>query len=362
VVFQFTLSIVLIIATILISRQIRYLQTKDLGYDRENLLYVPLDGNLAPKYSVFREAALGLPGVGGVTEISEIPTNMTNGTQDIDWQGKAPNTIPNFAEATVGYDFLNTMKIGLVQGREFSKDFRADSTGFIINETALAQIGYKDPIGRYLSFWGQKGKIIGVIKDFHFQSLHDAVRPLILWTGPPEAFGTAIIRTRPGQTRAVLDGLEKVCKDLNPKFPFTYQFADAEYARLYKSEGITGSLSVLFAILAIFISCLGLSIFSTEQRTKEIGIRKVLGASLTSLLALLSRDFLGLVGLAFVIAVPVAYWASWEWLRQYAYKIGLEWWIFAGAGGIALTLTLITVCAQTLRAARANPVKSLRTE
>jgi putative ABC transport system permease protein len=365
VVFQFVLSILLILSTLLISEQVRYIQTKDLGYDRENLLYVNLDGDLPAKYEVFKSAAAAVPGIGGVSEMSESPTEMVNYTQDMDWEGKDPNYIPQFAQAAVGYDFARTMKIQLLQGRDFSKDFPSDSNGYIINETALARIGYKNPIGRTISFWSKKGVIIGVVKDFHFQSLHDPIRPLILREGAYTNYGIALVRTLPGQTRQAIAGLAKLCKELNPKFPFTFQFSEGEYTKLYKSEQITGRLSMLFAILAIFISCMGLfglSIFSAEQRTKEIGIRKVLGAGITSLFTLLSTEFLTLVGIAFLIAAPMGWWVMQEWLRHFAYRMSINWWLFGVAGLLSIVIALVTVSYQAVRVALANPVKSLHAE
>lgn len=365
VIFQFVLSIILIISTLFISRQIRYVQTKSLGYDRENLLYIPLDGDLAVKYDVFKNAALNLPGIGEVSEMSESPTDMGNNSRDLDWEGKDPNTVPNITEAAVGYDFIKTMKLQLLLGREFSKAFPADSNNYIINEAALAEIGYKDPIGKYLSFWRRKGTIIGVVKNFHFQSLHQTINPLLLRIATFDNYGIALVRTLPGQTKKALESLEKLCKSLNPKFPFTYQFYDEEYAKLYKSDQITGRLSVLFAILAIFISCLGLlglSMFSAEQRTREIGIRKVLGAGATSLFTLLSGEFLVLVGLAFIIAAPIGWWAMHQWLQQFAYQMDFSWWIFAASGALALLIALATVAVQSIRTMNINPLRSLRSE
>jgi putative ABC transport system permease protein len=257
------------------------------------------------------------------------------------------------------------MNAQLVQGRDFAKELPSDQADFLINEAALKKIGYKNPLNSYLKFWDRKGKVIGVVKDFHFRSLHEPIKPLIIRLEEHEAWGNVLVRIEAGKTKQALSSLEKLWKQLNPKFPFTYQFSDEEYQKLYKSEQIIGTLSKCFAALAIFISCmglLGLVIFTAQQRTKEIGIRKVLGASVTSLFTLLSKDFVRLVILAIVIATPVAWWAINSWLQSFEYKIEIGWWVFAIAGLIAIVIALLTVSFQAIKAAIANPVNSLRSE
>jgi hypothetical protein len=210
------------------------------------------------------------------------------------WTGKDPNADIEFTQSAVGYDFTKTMHLQFVQGRDFSKDFATDSVGYIINEAALEKIGYKDPIGKPLTFWDKPGTIIGVLKDFHFNSMHEQINPLVLRLGENIEWGSALVRTEPSKTKEALASLEKVCKDINPKFPFTYKFSDEEYAKLYKSEQVVNQLANYFAFLGIFISCLGLLglvMFTAEQRTKEFGIRKVLGASPATLFNLLSKNF-----------------------------------------------------------------------
>jgi hypothetical protein len=238
-----------------------------------------------------------------------------------------------------------------------------DSDAYVINETAAKRLGYADPIGKPLTMWGNKGKIIGVVKDFHFSSLHDQIKPLILRFGTNTGYGTILVRTMPGKTKEALASLEKVYKALNPAYAFSYQFVDEEYKKMYTSELIISKLSVLFAVLAILISCLGLLglvMFAAEQRIKEIGIRKVLGASLGQIIRLFSRDFLQLVFLAFLIAAPLAWLSMDHWLQNFAYRIDLSWWIFALAGAAAILIALLTVCYQAVKSARANPVQSLR--
>jgi hypothetical protein len=365
VVFQFMLSIILIIGTIVVSKQVNYIQKANLGYDRENLLYIPLEGDLLTKYELFKNESLNMPGIKNISRITDNPTQIDNGTGGVQWIGKGPNLSIDFTQTAVGYDFTKTMHLQFAQGRDFSKDFATDSVGYIINESALKIIGYKDPVGKPLTFWQKPGTIIGVLKDFHFNSLHVPVRPIVLRLGEDEQWGQALVRTQPGKTKEALTSLGKICKQLNPKFPFTYKFSDEEYAKLYKSEQVVSKLANYFAFLAIFISCLGLLglvMFTAEQRTKEFGIRKVLGASPVTLFNLLSKEFLVLVLIALVIASPLAWLAMHKWLQDYAYKIDISWWMFVAAGTSAIVIALITVSFQAIKASIANPVKSLRTE
>ena len=365
VVFQFVLSIVLIIGTIVVADQVNYVLHANLGFDRENLVYIPLEGDLTEKYKLFKEEALRMPGIGGVTRSAQAPFNIGGNTSGVDWDGKDPNVQPAFTQLSVGYDLSKTLKLQFVQGRDFSPLYGTDSVGYILNEAALKKIGYKHPIGARLTFWGKKGTIVGVMKDFHFNSLHLPIYPLIIRLAENEAWGEALVRTKGGQTKQALAGLEKLCKELNPKFPFTYRFADDEYQKSYESETIVQRLSNCFAGLAIFISCLGLlglAMFTAEQRTREFGIRKVLGARVSSLFGLLSREFVVLVFVAFVVASPLAWWGMHAWLQNFAYHIDVQWWVFVLAGVVALLIALLTVSWQAMKVAVANPVKSLRAE
>jgi len=365
VVFQFMLSIILIIGTIVVSRQVSYIQTVNLGYDRENLIYIPLEGDLTPKYELFKNQSLQMPGIKEISRITDNPTQIENGTGGVDWEGKDPTADIQFAQSAVGYDFTKTMHLQFAQGRDFSKDFATDSAGYIINESALKRIGYKNPVGKPLTFWGKKGTIVGVLKDFHFNSLHVPINPMVLRLGENIGWGNALVRTEAGKTTEALASLKKVCENLNPKFPFTYKFSDEEYQKLYKSEQVVSQLARYFAFLAIFISCLGLLglvIFTAEQRTREIGIRKVLGATVPNVVGLLSKDFLSLVLIANLISWPLGWWAMSKWLQNFEYRITIGWWVFVLAGLAAVFIALLTVSYQAIKAAIANPVKSLRTE
>jgi len=366
VVFQFVLSIVLIIGTIVISQQVSYIQSANLGYDRENLIYVPLEGTLASKYSVFKEQLLRSPGIQMVSVMSQQPTSITNSTGGVVWEGKAPGVMLQFTFTAAGYDFMKTMKLEMLDGRDFSREFATDSVGYIVNEAAVKIFGYKDPVGMPLTFWEKKGTIIGVVKDFHFNSLHEPIRPIVIRYGEYLGYGCALVRTEPGKTQEAVASIEKICRELNPQFPPQFQFSDEEYQKLYKSEQVISKLSNGFAVLAIFISCLGLlglAMFTAEQRTKEIGIRKILGASLHSLFGLLSREMLIMVAISLVIASPLAWIGVSDWfLKEYAYRIDISWWIFPLAGAMAILIALITVSFQTIRALLVNPASSLRSE
>ncbi len=365
VVFQFILSIAFIIGTIVVSRQVNYIQSLNLGYNRDNLLYIPLEGDLTSKYALFKTEALKMPGIEDITRTTSAPTRINNGTTGVLWEGKDPNSNIDFTQVAVGYDFIKTLHIQMLRGRDFSKDFATDSVNYIINETALKIIGYKEPIGRPLTLWGTKGTIIGVVKDFHFNSLHTAINPLMLRLGESFDGGIALVKTEPGKAKEALASLETVYKELNPKVPFTYKFSDEEYQELYKSEQVVSQLANYFAFLAIFISCLGLLglvMFTAEQRTKEFGIRKVLGASPVILFNLLSKEFLVLVLIAIMIASPVAWYFTNQWLQDFAYKTNLSWWMFVIAGSLAILIALVTISFQSVKAAIANPVKALRME
>lgn len=365
VVFQFVLSVVLIIGTLIISRQISYIQSINLGFDRENTIYVPLEGNLVKKYEVLKQEALRMPGIQSVTQTTSQPIQISTSTVGVNWDGKIPNTTISFNNIAVGYDFIKTMKLKMKEGRDFEKSFATDTSAYIVNEAAVKRFGYVDPIGKSITMWGVKGKIIGVVKDFHFSSLHDQIKPLIIRYGENADYGFAVVRTMPGKTKEALASLETITKQLNPDFQFTYTFSDDAYDKLYNNEQIVSKLSDGFAFLAIFISCLGLlglAMFTAEQRLKEIGIRKVLGASVGSLFTLLSSEFLVLVVIALVIATPVAWYAMDIWLRNFAYHEPMHWWIFALASGVIILIALATVSIQSAKAALVNPIKSLRSE
>ena len=365
VVFQFALSLILIVATIIIYRQMKYVHSANLGYDRDNLVYIPIEGELIKNYTLFKEQALKVPGVLNISKMRNSPTIIEHHTGSIEWPGKNPNLNVSFADAVVGYDFVKTLDIKLTQGRDFAQSFGTDSASYLLNETAVQKIGFTDPVGKTV-FWGnRRGTVIGVLKDFHFHSMHHTIEPLIVRLDEKWGWGTILVRIQAGKISEAIASIQNICKTINPKVPFTYQFSDQEYSRLYASEQVVSKLSNYFAFLAIFISCLGLfglAAFTAEQRTKEIGVRKVLGASGTDIVALLSAHFLKPVSIAMLIGFPIAWYLVNKWLEDFAYKTSIEWWIFGLAGMLTIVIALLTVTFQSIKAALVNPVKSLRTE
>ena len=364
VIFQFVLSIILITGTIIISRQMSYVQSKNLGYDKENLVMVTIEGELGPKYTFFKNLLLNTPGIQSISRVSAPPTDSYGSTGAVYWPGKDTTVNVDFTQMGVGYDYLETMKMKLLAGREFSKAFRADTPNYILNESAVKATGYKDPIGQPFTLFRTHGKIIGVVKDFHFHSMHTPIGPMVFKYGE-NLPGAILIRTQPGKTREAVASIEKICKQINPAFPPSYNFVDDQYKSLYQNEQIINKLSDAFAFLAIFISCLGLlglAMFTAEQRIKEIGIRKVLGATVSSLFGLLSKEFLALVIIALLIATPVAWYAMNKWLLGFAYRAPLHWWVFAVSGLVIILIALATVSFQAIKAALINPIKSLRSE
>jgi len=365
VVVQFTLSIIFIVAMIVIYRQVNYVQTKNLGFNRDNLVYIPLEGDLTGKYNLFKEKASTIPGILAVSRMRQTPTGYDHHKGGITWPGKDPNDKEEIADVIVGYDFVKTLQLKLKEGRDFSTNYGTDSTNFLVNEAMVKKMGYENPVGKKLSWESEEGTIIGVLYDFHFYSMHKAIDPMVIRLNEKQKYWTALVRIEAGKTKDALAALQKISKEINPKTPFVYDFADEQYAKLYSNEQLMSRLANCFAVIAIFISCLGLfglAIFSVEQRTKEIGVRKVLGASASNILSMLTANFLKPVVIAIVIAIPVSQYVMQRWLNDFAYKINIEWWTFVLAGILATLIALITISLQAIKAALANPVKSLRTE
>jgi predicted permease len=365
VVFQFTLSIFLIVSILVIGNQVNYIQNMNLGMDKENVLYIPLEGNLYSKSETFRQEVSSLPSVVAASTVGMLPMNLQNSSADLSWEGKDPNLQTSTTVGLVGYDFTKTMHIDIIAGRDFSIGHPSDTSAYVINETAAKLMGMKDPVGKEINFWNGRQNIIGVMKDFHTESLHAPIKPLVLCFSNEENVSYIMIRTQAGKLKEALTSLSAITKNINPDYPFEYHFADETYEEMYKSEQQVNLLVRYFGALAIVISCMGLFAlvsFAAEQRTKEISIRKVVGASLINIVNLLSKDFLKLVLGAVFIAFPLAFWAVSKWLNSFEYKIVLGWEIFVFAGAISLLIALLTVSIQAVRAALANPVVSLRNE
>jgi hypothetical protein len=347
--------------------QTRYIGQKHLGFDRENVVYALMEGDLPKNFRAFRDELQASPAIRSVTTAGQAPLHVTHTITSVEWPGKGARKI-SFSYCGVNHGFIETLGLQMKAGRDFSPAFGTDSLNVLINEAAAAAMGLAHPVGQPVTVersFTARGKIIGVVKNFHFASLHTPIQPLILILDPEPTWAYVILKTAPGRTREALTALGKAHRRYNPAFPFEYEFADQEYGKLYRDEDTAGRLAACFAGMALFISCLGLfglAAFTAQQRTKEIGIRKVLGAPVSGLVILLSRDFLRPVGWAIVVATPVAWYVARQWLQDFAYKIDLSWGPFAVAGGLSVVIALLTVGYQSIKAAVANPVESLRSE
>jgi putative ABC transport system permease protein len=371
VVFQFSISIFLIIGTLVIYNQLKYIQNKDLGYDRNQVLTVWDVNVLDNKAKAFKQEIKQLPGVQNVTMTGALPTADYWNSSAI-FKGPAADQKTSVVSQTwvVDEDYITTLGIKMQSGRNFSKDMLTDSTAVIINESAAKMFDFKNPINQ-LVYCPQDSKamvlkpyhVIGVMKDFNFQSLRSNVRPLMLFMGNDE--GAVSIRANAANIPALLKQIKSKWTEFSPNQQFNYSFMDEDFEALYRTEQRTGTIFMAFTTLAIVIACLGLfglAAYAAEQRTKEIGIRKVLGASMSTIVQMLSKDFIKLVVIAIVITSPLAWWAMNKWLQDFAYRIHIQWWLLAIAGGAAILVAFITISFQSIKAALTNPVKSLRSE
>lgn len=365
VVFQFALSIALIIITLTVTLQTLFIQNKDIGYDRENIIYIRLEGALIKDYKTFKKEAMRTPGIKYVDRSAQTPHSMGLIGPFATWPGMNPEKTVNVIPSSVGYDFVKLMGLKILAGRDFSEDFPADTANFIVTQSAVDQMELKDPVGTTITLFGSRGTIVGVVNNFNVQSLHQQAAPVILDLKEDLNFGTILVRTKKGETREALANLQKLYTQMNPGYAFQYSFLDDQYEELYTSERIMKKLSNIFGGLSIAISCLGLlglAMFAAEQRVKEMSIRKVLGATVQQVFSLFSLDFIKLIVVSIIIAVPFSWLAMHSWLQTFAYHIDLSWWIFAAGGGTALLLTLVTIGAQAVRTALTNPAKTLRSE
>ena len=369
VVVQFTVSVILIIGTIVVYKQIMFAQNRPIGYNKEGLITIPKnDPNYEGKLDVLRTELLNTGMIEGM-ELSSGPlTQISNNSSDFDWIGKQSREY-SFATTNVSYGFGKMVGWQFIAGRDFSKAFATDTTKIIINETAAKDIGFKNPIGEFIKFAGgtKSRQIVGVIKDMVMGSPYEPEKRAIFFLDAKYQAASQIdIKIKPTvSANEALPKIEAVFRSIVPSAAFDYKFVDEEYAKKFSQEQRIGKLSTFFAMLAIFISCLGLfglASFVAEQRTKEIGVRKVIGASIFNIWNLLSKEFIGLVIISLLIASPIAYYFMNNWIQKYTYHTNISWWIFMAAGSGALLITLLTVSFQAIKAAIANPVKSLRTE
>ncbi len=362
VAFQFTLSIILIVAVLVLYKQIDFVQRQNLGYNKDNVIYFDVEGRVNGNHETFLSEVKRVPGVQSAASSTHDMVGHA-WSSGINWEGKQPDENVRVQIMAVNADFLETLGMEMKEGRFFSRDFATDSAKIIFNEAAIEAMGLKDPIGKK----AQNSEIIGVVKDFHFESFHVDVQPqlFILHRGKFAPPNYIMARIEGGREAETLERLDKFYKAYNPGFPLEYKFLDEDYQRQYISEQRVSTLSRYFAGLAIVISCLGLfglAAFTAQRRLKEIGIRKILGSTDLGIVRLLSGDFTKIVLVAITVALPVSYFIARKWLDEFAYRIDLEWWFFVGSGVLALLIAWFTVGLQTIRAARVNPAQCIKEE
>ena len=363
VILQYASSAVLITSVWIVSSQIEFIQNKHLGFDKEQVIYFNADGTLSEKSEVFIEELKSIPGVVNAAGFSHDLLGGMGKTTGLKWEGKDPDVRIRFGNLEVGYGLIETFGMEMALGRPFSKELGDNATKIILNEKAVEIMGLSNPIGQKIELWGTNREIIGVVKNFHFESLHEEIKPCFFQVYPDNS--TVVIRIAPGTEFQTLEKIEALYQTYNPALSFNFQFFDREYDALYASEQQVASLSSYFAGIAIIISCLGLFglvAFTAEKRQKEIGIRKVLGASVLKLVLLLSNEFIRTLFVAIIISLPVSYLLMDAWLASFVYRIDLTGWFFIGSGLITLAIAMITMSAQTFKAAKVNPVNSLKDE
>lgn len=363
---QFSLSIMIIIGSIVVSNQLTFLKNANLGFIKENLVSIRMRGDMGAQYEAVKRDLLQNPNVTSATANDLFNIQRTT---SVSWKEKQPDDNLYVGVYRVDYDFINTFNMEMADGRFYSNEFTTDATeAYVINEAAAKAMGMKSPIGKQFQLWGYEGKIIGVVKDFHFKSLHDEIEPLILWPNTEKNFGTfeyLTVRIKSDDIHHTMNSIENVWKKHGSDYPFEYRFFDETLDSQYRFEQRVSKIFNGFTLLAIFISCLGLLgliSFTAEQKTKEIGVRKVLGASIVDIIRMLLNDFTRWILLANIVAWPIAYFAMNKWLQNFAYHAEMSWWIFLLSGSLALMIALLTVSWQAVRAATANPIESLRYE
>ena len=365
VVTQFTIAIVLIIGTIVTTKQLNFIRNKELGFNRQHVISLPMNPTLWESYEAFKNASLKNHSVTQVTSATNRPTRVGM-FNTVSWEGSGPEHIEVFRFIACDHDFIKTFEMEMAKGRDFSRDYPTDMRNYIVNEEAVKLMGLEDPVGNLISFSKNEGQIIGIVKNFHSRSLHSPIEPLVLtlaqqnWK-PKHVF----LKIGPENVSQILDDLAKTWKKFVPNYPFDFLFLDEAFEQLYRTDQRTGTIFKYFAILALFISCLGifgLAAFTAEQRTKEIGIRKVMGASISGIISLISKEFVLLLTLANVLAWPISYYLMKGMLNNYAYRTNITVWIFLIAGVLACSIALLTVSYQAFKAARTDPARSLRYE
>ncbi len=366
VVFQFTLSVVLIVSVLAVYKQINYMQNRNLGFNREHILTLPIEGKMedATTRETFMSEMRQVPGVIHATGIGHSLTGHNSGTFGVKWPGRDPADKTEFENMAGDYDLIETLGMQVKEGRSFSRNFKTDSSAIIFNEAAIAYMNIKDPVGKTVQLWGEPRIIIGIVKNFHYESLHKAITPVFLRLSPESNF-QLMARIQPGKEKAVIDRLSVIYSRFNPGFGFEYGFLDERFKTLYLSEQRVAVLSRYFAGLAILISCLGLfglAAYTAQSRRKEIAIRKVIGATIKNIVLMLSGDFLKLILIAVLIAFPFSWWAVNKWMAGFAYHAAIGYSIFLIAAVSILAITFATIGFQSLKAALASPSGSLKDE
>lgn len=358
---QFVFTISLIIGTIVMSRQLNFIRNHKLGYNKEHVVCLRLQGDVYRRIDLLKNEFMKDPGVLNSTAVSNLPTAVGSSVALNDWEGRNSDDSFLIYLLSVDHDYLNTLQMGMAEGRFFSRKFPADTAdGVIVNETAVRIMGMESPVGKRVQF----GRVVGVLKDFHFRSLHRKIDPLMIYSSPRQ-YRYLMIRIKLGEVSNTIQNIENAWRGLVPEFPFEFQFLDVHFDRIYRSDQRVEKIINTFTFLTLSIACLGLfglATFTAEQRTKEIGIRKVLGASISRIIVLLAKEFTKWVIVANIVAWPLGYFVMNKLLQGYAYRIKIGWWMFVFSGGMALLISLITVSFQAFKAARANPVEALKYE
>ncbi len=365
VITQFVLSALLLLATMIIHQQVDLIKNKNMGIDRDHIIQMEIPESMEDQTATFKSELLKHPSITHVSYVNSSPIDVGRATDDISWPGKDPEVETRINYIETDKDFGELFNVEMASGTFHKKETTDwDSTAIVINQTAAKLMGLSDPVGTPLSLGEAQLNIIGVVKDFHTNSLHDNIGPLVIFNAPSQAREFSI-RFQEGQTKEAIAHLNATYQKINPNYPIQFSFLEEEYERMYRGELLIGKLVKFFAFIAIFISCfglLGLTAFVTEQKNKEIGIRKILGASISSIIKMLSADFLKLTAIGFVIALPFAWYLSQHWLESFAFKADIQWWMYLLTGILILGLSLLTVCVQSIRAAMINPVDALRNE
>jgi ABC-type antimicrobial peptide transport system permease subunit len=366
VVTQFTIAIIFIIGTFIVYKQLKFIRSTDLGFNRQHILSLDMNSSITKNYQSFKNELLRDQNIVRVTSATSRPTQVGN-INPVYWAGRNPDQYEDFKFIRADYDYIDTFEMELVEGRDFSKELVTDREGYIVNEEALRIMKLEEPVGKLFSIWQNRGKIIGVVKDFHSRPLHNEIEPLVItmWDNSDWALRFVFVRLRPENIPQTLSYVGKTWKKFAPNYPLEFLFLDDVFERQYRTDQRTGTIFLYFTVLAIFISCLGifgLASYTAEQRTKEVGIRKVLGATLSNIVSLLSREFMVLLVLANMIAWPAAFILTDRLLQNYAYRTNITIWPFLLAGALAFCIALITVSYQAVKTALMDPTNALRYE